>query len=87
MKAILVIDMPDECLDCPCYRQTYTYNWGLAGEDCKAMLRPLNYIEVTNRPEWCPLKPMPQSKNDRYGLDKNAMGWNECLKEIKDGEC
>ena len=32
----------------------------------------------------CPLKPMPQSKNDRYGLDKYAMGWNECLKEIEE---
>lgn len=86
MKAILVIDMPDECLDCPCYRQTYTYNWGLAGEDCKAMLRPLNYIEVTNRPKWCPLKPLPQKYcTDGDDLEENSywQGWNECLEEIQ----
>lgn len=55
MKAILVIDMPSECIYCPCYRQSSSYEWGLA-EDCKAMLRP---IDAINRPEWCPLKQMP----------------------------
>lgn len=86
MKATLVIDMPDECLDCPCYRQTYTYNWGLAGEDCKAMLRPLNYIEVTNRPEWCPLKPLPTRPDVIPIKEEEAYvyGWNDCLKEIEE---
>lgn len=59
-KAILVIDEPNECIDCPCYRQTKEE--GELFEDCKAMMMPLNWREVTEKPSWCPLKPLPEKR-------------------------
>ena len=56
MKTILVFEEPNECIDCPCYRQTKED--GKLFEDCKAMMMPLNWREVTEKPKWCPLVPM-----------------------------
>lgn len=98
MKAILVIDEPNECIDCPCYRQTKED--GELFEDCKAMMMPLNWREVTEKPIWCPLKPMPtkittatlsereQERTELFTsmalLKTYADGWNDCLKGIAD---
>lgn len=50
MKAILVIDMPSNCLDCPC-----EYDYLI----CKAIIHKLDYVGADNeRPSWCPLKPL-----------------------------
>lgn len=76
MKAILVIDMPKECCECPCF---YDYL------HCQAKdgVNVLGY----ERPNECPLKPMPQNKEiigTKYIKDSNqyALGWNDCIKEI-----
>lgn len=84
MKAILVIDeMPKKCSEC-------TFGHFIDVED---YADERMYCEVLDaeapkwgddKPNWCPLKPLPQTKNDRYGLDKYAMGWNACLEEIED---
>lgn len=81
MKVVLVIEEPNECIDCPCYRQTKED--GKLFEDCKAMMMPLNWREVTEKPSWCPLKPLPMKKNtDFHPNVVYANGWNDCLKEI-----
>lgn len=80
MKAILVIDKPDACYECPCYRQTQE-----GFEDCKATYIPLSPTEVNDIPEWCPLKPMPEPRSETIGdetPDAEAHGWNACLDEI-----
>lgn len=93
MKVVLVIEEPNECIDCPCYRQTKED--GELFEDCKAMMMPLNWREVTEKPSWCPLKPLPESKEIKpipkgqthYQWMKNKheiIGWNNCLKEIEE---
>ena len=76
MKAILVIEEPNECIDCPCYRQTKE-DGGLF-EDCKAMMMPLNWREVTEKPSWCPLKPLPNAINERgkWISEEYQKGWN-----------
>ena len=83
MKAILVIDdMPNDCLKCPCYRQTR--DDGLF-EDCKAVLRPLSPAERDEVPEWCPLKPMPKKIpfDEAFKMEDYTDGWNACLEEIE----
>lgn len=90
MKAILVIDnMPQDCCYCPCWRGG---NNGFPFDDCTAMQRPLTVDERDNKPDWCPLKPMPnkQATNLAIGIDlvdgfKDGWnyGWNACLKEIE----
>lgn len=68
MKAILVIDLPDDMRIKDIQVMNVTLYNGL-------------YIrEVTMNSH---LKPLPELKNDRYGRDKYAMGWNDCLKEME----
>lgn len=85
-KAILVIETPDKCLDCDlrvldmdgsisCY-----YN---KREICN------NVGENNSRPNWCPLKSLPERKeyivpidNVESQKDIIAVGWNACLREI-----
>lgn len=84
-KAILVIETPDKCLDCDlCFLDmdgsiSCYYN---KREICS------NVGENNNRPEWCPLNPLPKRKEitetykweDR--LPSFKCGWNWCLDEI-----
>ena len=98
MKAILVIDMPEKCEDCP------LTEW--AGSYCRLIGMFVN----DERPSWCPLKPMPQKKEvevneiedimhteysvediytNKYvatillATDKLiSLGWNACIDEI-----
>lgn len=76
-KGIIVIDIPENCFECPCYEDGYI-------DDC--------YCRVTGESIYgyaiqldCPIKPIPEKK---YWKDKNArelnyrLGWNHCLKEI-----
>ena len=98
MKAILVIDTPNNCSECPCC------NEGECGNKYKGYVG--DYIGWNNgRPSWCPLKPMPEpiyveankiedimhtkfsiediSAKIRLDTDKIfSLGWNACLKEI-----
>ena len=50
VKAILIIDMPDSCLNCQLGQFSY-----LCGATLKNILSYVN-----ERPLWCPLKPMPK---------------------------
>ena len=84
-KAVLLMNVPEKCLDCnlcvldmdgsiSCY-----YN---KREICS------NVGENNSRPNWCPLRPLPDRKEitetykweDR--LPSFKCGWNWCLDEI-----
>ena len=74
MKAILVIDMPTSCRECPCG------DWNI----CSAMVKTHTNKMSEQREDWCPLKPMPSKKNlDFHPNIVYANGWNDCLKEIE----
>lgn len=97
MKAVLVIEMPHDCVYCPCWRGG---NDEFPFDDCTAVQRPLTVEERDNKPEWCPLKPLPtkittatlsereQERTELFTsmalLKTYADGWNDCLKEIED---
>lgn len=95
-KAILIMDMPECCTDCPCSffeRDNPILNLicGAAQEDAYNV----------GKPDWCPLRELPEKKeNDSflkeavkndcfdwtdsdtaYFNGKDA-GWNACLDEI-----
>lgn len=62
MKAILVIDMPTDCVKCNQF----------AFECCHAMKREIENecIVQCKRPSWCPLKhPLKYASNDFYIYD------------------
>lgn len=93
-KAILVLDMPNECDGCPCLNQKL---W-----ECQADKKRRSSDE---RPSWCPLKPLPEKlyveansiedvMPSEFDIDKFALkirldadklcalGWNACIDEI-----
>ena len=72
MKAILVIDMPDECGECPCYNDEYTI--------CQIDGRKVGAFSPVQ--DWCPLKPMPK-KHDNVPKHEYELGWNDCIEEIE----
>ena len=94
-KAILVIDIPKRCTGCPLHFLDTPDNntiklW--CGYNCKSV--ELNNNKIGNRPDWCPLKHVPEKKvvkqyqgNGVYGFKTAeeahfAMGWNDCIDEI-----
>lgn len=73
MKAILILDMPKSCGECPIYNGSEMLCCG-----CKVRAKEINTI-----PSWCFLKPLPQKILDRYEAPQDYRdGWNDCIDEI-----
>ena len=81
-KAILVMEMPENCIDCPCSffeRSNPKLNLicGQTQED----------VNGGGKPEWCPLHELPnkrrtigkESENDQLCFNG---GYNACIDEI-----
>jgi hypothetical protein len=78
-KAILVMDMPSNCYECPCCHIDKDY------DTCEANYIILLMGHDKKRPEWCPLREVPQ-KREQYGArDGIAVGYNQCIDEILGG--
>lgn len=85
VKAILVLnEMPKNCLECPLGK-----NMSIAIETC--IQCPIGKCaidaETEIRPDWCPLKPMPNKNtkqySDGYKYGKGYQnGYNACIDEI-----
>ena len=84
-KAVLLMDIPETCLDCNlCVLDTD------GSISCYYNKREIcsNVGENNSRPNWCPLRPLPDRKEitetykweDR--LPSFKCGWNWCLDEI-----
>lgn len=86
-KAVLVIDMPDNCGLCLMARLC-NENYVMCSID-RMTMRPLNEA-INNRPDWCPLAPIPERATEPIDLedvgkdysDGSMDGWNACLDEI-----
>lgn len=96
-KSVLVIDTPENCYDCPfgtayCGELEYEGLCELAyclDYDVFLMTEEHYDCESKSRPDWCPLKPLPEKKeyivpidNVESQKDIIAVGWNTCLREI-----
>ena len=88
MKAILVIDMPKKCEECPFFENEDVRSC-LAYMDFKAYTIILTKVGE-EKAHFCPLKPMPQKMKVDYDTIATcevtekvvAMGWNACIDEI-----
>ena len=96
-KSVLVVDTPRNCYDCS-FGAEYCGNLGYEGccelagclnSDMRLITEELYDYESESRPDWCPLKPLPEKKNttapvSNYEVQKNlfAGGWNTCINEI-----
>ena len=75
-KAVLVIDMPECCVDCCCgYFERYAKELHLAcgatGEDANNVVRP----------DWCPLRELPDEKCGAW-TDGMIAAYNKYLSEV-----
>ena len=87
-KAILVIDMPKNCNECKIRFDDEYSNW--CPYDNPEPNGVWKYVEKGTKPDWCPLKPLPEKEvnfgspyflYDEYG-DGYTDGWNGCLNVI-----
>ena len=90
-KAVLIVNMPESCRDCELlWRDEYSVF-------CPVNL-PCNttdvydYVEASAKPDWCPLKPIPEKYNmenvvcDRDYDGDYEYGYNTCVDEILGGD-
>ena len=81
-KAVLVMDMPENCADCQ-----------LADDDPSGLYCPLadDYYDgedsSEDRASFCPLRELPKHKRTIGAVDEGKKlllnaGWNDCLDEI-----
>lgn len=96
-KSVLVIDAPENCYDCP-FGTEYCGNLEYAGYceladclDCDVILITEEHYdcESKSRPDWCPLKPLPEKstiENDMTDYQCGMVdGRNQCIDEITGG--
>ena len=85
MKAILVIDKPENCEDCPLFRTAEDFNatidYCMSGKG-----KELFMVREKGVSEKCPLKPLPQRKYYSDGEDKRYIdGYDDCVDELLGG--
>lgn len=78
-KAILVTDIPEECLTCK-----FCSEWDHCNLEDKGIIEDLSI-----KPDWCPLVPMPDKKEvcGKYPQTDEItasykVGWNDCIDAI-----
>jgi hypothetical protein len=77
VKAILVLEMPKYCIDCPCHFA------GMSTVVCGVNKEKLMADDIeTYKPDWCPLRPVPEKK--KYDWQRYDKGYNACIDEILD---
>ena len=91
MKAILVIDMPKNCEECPLRlwdSESQYYN------ACTPTLKEKHSVtdeyeeceDILTRPSWCPLKPMlTKMRTDGDDIEEDSYwdGWNDCIEAFE----
>lgn len=81
-KAILVIDMPEKCIDCPICATYAASAWSPREYWCTAYDNKDVDHPYDDKPSWCPLKPVPDKVE--VFMDDWADGYNACLEDILD---
>lgn len=86
-KAVLVMDMPSSCMECPIGQ-----NESIPLETCircpfgKCVID----AETETRPDWCPLRELPEKKQDNSANTESfacfKLVYNACIDELLKGE-
>ena len=74
-KGIIVIDIPESCMTCPCYGE----DWDDGDEWCRVTGEAIyGYTDD----EQCPIKPMPEKMTIHEAYVHEVFGWNKCIDSI-----
>lgn len=94
-KGIIVVDIPKRCKECQ-FCRNYVINPYAGGLEDTHDIHCVTYgnkvlerIPKDGKPDWCPIKPMPEKKmcsrsiyitTEEYHQRK---GWNKCIDKIE----
>lgn len=81
-KAILVIDMPRNCSECPICE---IWEAIPSCEEYYCNVAKSDNVDQYKRPDWCPLREFPKRMINFGGDDDYADGYNDCLDKILRG--
>lgn len=87
-KSVLIMNTPENCLDCQfCYEldEGVEACCSISDDDKDTSLMKkidCEYGYCQGKPDWCPLKELPNKKNWGEIFNGNVKGWNDCLREI-----
>ena len=87
-KAVLVINDPMFCCNCPLTqrsRKTDEYFCGIAHQTDEDYYWEKVDMEAEVKPNWCPLKPLPEEDNKEHHIEWSRgyqAGWNDCINAI-----
>ena len=85
-KGIVIIGIPNCCAECSLINIDGDLNLS-----CDATSLYIDVKKLNLKPDWCPIKPIPDRKSlkdklQKYDTDIHyEIGWNECLDEILKG--
>lgn len=87
-KAVLVINMPEHCEDCPFRVLWAKYHCVVNGRFCGD---EQGFYSSLTKPSWCPLKSLPEKCDiEKLAYPENdadfMRGWNACLTELMEEE-
>lgn len=87
-KGIIVVDVPEICKDCPfSLNRIGAYHYCFIVEsigECDALSHSISINEYYSKPDWCPIKPIPERAYHENYCDNGRYdkGWNDCLNEV-----
>lgn len=89
-KAVLVMDMPENCYNCTYCNSKTSKNPCCALTNYAGGYQSMILEGIDKRQSWCPLREMPKKDTQCYfpdeGADGYANGWNACIDRIE-GKC
>ena len=95
-KSVLVIDIPENCLDCQfCYELDEGVEACCSISDDDEDARLMKKIDCEHgycqgKPDWCPLMDLPEKDNGDYPTNTFdagfVEGWNQCIDEVAGGD-
>lgn len=81
-KSIVILETPNRCFDCPCYKGYVRH------DECEILEKELIDENLWHqRPDWCPLFSIPKKRKSSYDWDEYEDGWddgwNSCVDYIE----
>lgn len=85
MKGIIVVDIPEKCKVCRFYYAARDIHTGKYAGGCR-IISTMMVRDTGKKPDWCPIKPVPEKKNVKKASTFTDLGfiegWNACIDEI-----
>ena len=89
-KSVLILDTPKCCITCPFQITECNFNICIATRNDSlrflSKVSPEGYRKLAEKPDWCPLKELPEELHNELYLDEYADGyddgWNSLLRQI-----